>query len=234
MGRVLGVLLAIVLVVAGAAVGGAYAFDDRIRSEVEGQVAANLKTTVPFTVLPTVEIEGHPIALHLLTRRFPSVRARGAQVPTQLDAERTLNLLNVDMTLTDVVHADTTVDAAHVAGTARLAWAEVSQLAGVQVTDAGGGRLAASGSAEVLGFTVHATLTGVPALDTAAQTLTIAEPEVDLAGVRLPDQATQALVDTFLQPFAVPLPYALALDGVTPGPDGLGVSVTGRDVSFPR
>lgn len=234
MGRVVGAVLLGILVLAGIAVGGAYAFDQRIRSEVEAQVSATLKQSVPFTVLPTVEIAGEPIAWHLLTRRFPSVRVVGAEAATPIEEQRTLQLLDVDVTLTDVTVSDTTIDARHLRGTARLSWAEVSELAGVAIADAGQGRVAASGSAAVFGMTVTATLEGVPALDTNAQTVTIADPQVDVAGVRIPAQATRALVDTLVKPFHVPLPYGLKLEGVTPGPDGLRVAVTGRDVRFPR
>ena len=227
------VLLALV-VRAGLAVGGAFLFDDRIRAEVEGQVAANLKQSVPFTVLPTVEIEGHPIAWHLLTREFPSVRVQGAQATTPVDATRTLTLLNVDVRLTHVTLGDATIDARQLQGSARTTWADVSALSGVAISDAGQGREAASGSAEVLGRRVNATLTGVPALDAAAQTVTIADAQVEVAGIRLPEQATRALVDALVRPFHLPLPHGLRLDGIAPRPDGLGLSVTGREVRLPR
>ncbi|MDO5534212.1 MAG: DUF2993 domain-containing protein [Propionibacteriaceae bacterium] len=233
MRRVLGVLLALVLVAVAVVIGGAYLFDDRIRDEAQRQVAANLKAGVPFTVTPTVEIAGHPFAWHLLTQRYPSVRVTGAQAPVTVAEGTTLNLLNVDVTLTDVTTTPDAVRAASLAGTGRITWDEVSALAGVQIGDAGGGRLSATGSADVFGVAVTGSLTGVPHLDVGAQTLTIADPQLEVAGVRLPDVATRALVAELVQPFEVPLPYGLGLDAVEPRPNGLGLSVSGVDVEFP-
>ena len=102
MKRFLGVLVVLVLLLAGLVVGGAYVFDDRIRSTVEDRVAVELQRSVPFATRPTVRIEGEPLALHLVTREFPSVNVRAREMPVQAAEAITIPLYDVDFTLAGV------------------------------------------------------------------------------------------------------------------------------------
>lgn len=233
MRRVLVVLLVLLLVIAGVAVGGALVFDGRLRAEAADRVSTQLKASVPFTVKPTVTIDGYPFAWQVLTRRFDSVRVQGAEMPVQPDAETRLSLYEVDVTLRDVVPGADAVTAATLSGTGRLAYADLGRLAQSRIGHAGGDRIRLERDLEVYGLKATLSLTGRPSLDAAAQTITVAEPEVDVAGVRIPAQASQSLVQAMLKPTPVQLPYGLRIDTLTPQPDGVVVGVRAGDVRFP-
>lgn len=233
MGRVLAWLLGLVVLVVVAVGGLAIAFDSTLRREASEQVAQSLKTSVPFTVEPTVTIEGYPFAWHLVQRSFPSVRVQGAIMPMALSPEQTVPFYQVDLTLTDVSPSTDQVRARSLTGTGRLAYPDLGRLADATITHAGGDRVAFERDVSFYGIDFRGRLTGVPLLDRADQTLTLTDTQLELAGVRIPDQATAALVERIVQPFAVPLPYGLRLDAVTPVADGLRVDVTGQDVTFP-
>lgn len=229
--RFLAWLVGLLVLLAGAVVGAAYVFDGDLRDRVEAEVAADLTTSVPL-VEPEVAIEGHPIAWHLLQRRFPEVRVAAAAMPLQLPAGP-VELADLDVTLTDVTPDPDAVRAASLEGTARLPYDDVGLLAGTPILHAGGDRLAASGSVEVLGMTVTGTLSAVPRLDVDTQTIGLDDPEVDVAGVRIPEAAVEALVERLWQPVVLDLPYGLELDAVAAAPGGLEVGVRGTDVVLP-
>lgn len=233
MRRVLAVLLVLLLVVAGAAVGGAYFFDGRLRAEAADRVSTQLKASAPFTVKPTVTIKGYPFAWHVITRRFPSVRVQGAEMPVEPDASTRLSLYEVDVTLRDVVPGTDAVTAAGLTGTGRLSYADLGRLAQSRVSHAGGDRLTLERDVDVYGLKATLRLTGRPSLDAAAQTLTLADPEVDVAGVRIPAQASRSLVEAMLKPAPVPLPYGLRIDALNPVDNGVVVGFRADDVRFP-
>lgn len=233
MKRFLAVVFVLVLLLAGVAVGGAYVFDDRIRATVENQVAGELQTSVPFATRPRVTIEGHPLALHLVTRQIPTVRVQAREMPVQADETTSIPLYDVDFTLTDVRYETAAVRAATLTGGGWLDFADLSNVAGARISRADDQRLAFEREVEFLGMTFTGRLLGRPALDRAAQTITLADTELDLAGVRIPADATQALVDAILHPVAVQLPHDLKLDGLAPGEQGLDVMVNATGVSFP-
>ena len=230
--RVLGWILGVLLLLAGAAVGAAFLFDGELRARAEQQTAASLATSVPLEN-PHVSIGGTPIAWHLLTNRFPSVRVTADAMPLDLEVGE-VSLHTVDATLTDVRPAADALRAATLVGTGRLTYEEVSRLAGTPITYAADQRISASGSMQVLGMTVRGTLSAAPVLDPAARTITLEAPQADIAGVTLPSQAVAALVDQVWKPVTLNLPYGLTLDSVTATPEGLQIGVTGADVTLPN
>lgn len=226
-------LLVVALALAGIGAGLVFGLDGRWRAEAERQVSAQLRDAVPFTVQPTVGIEGYPFLWHAATRRFPAVRVQGAEMPLALGGGTTLPFYEVDATLRDVSFDEAQVRGASLAGTGRLAYDDVGRLADARVTHAGGDRVAFERRLSVQGLNLEVRLTGVPAWNAERQTLSIAQGQLDVAGVRLPDQATDALMDRMVQPIAAPLPLGLRLDAVRPTPEGLWADVSGADVVFP-
>lgn len=233
MKRFLGVLVVLVLLLAGLVVGGAYVFDDRIRSTVEDRVAVELQRSVPFATRPTVGIEGEPLALHLVTREFPSVNVRAREMPVQAAQGTTIPLYDVDFTLTGVRYETGAVHAASLTGGGWLDYADLAAVAGARIQPTEDGRLALERDVEFLGVAFTGRLVGRAALDRATQTITLTDTELDLAGVAIPPDATQALVDAILQPIPVALPYGLQLSALEPGEQGLDVVVDATDVTFP-
>lgn len=220
-----GLVVAVVLL-AGALV----AADGPLRGEVQRRVAADLRTSVPFTQTPTVTIEGYPFAWYAATGRFPSARVRAEGLPMRIEPHDVV-LADVDVALTDVAYASTGVRARSVTGSARLTYADLSTLAGVPVAFADG-RLRATYAAEVLGTQVRAVVSGVPSLDRAAQTVTLVDADVAVAGINLGRQASQGIIATLVRPVPLNLQYNLVLDAVSPAPDGLVVGFSGIDVTF--
>ena len=233
MRRVLIGLLVAVLVLVGIGAGVALVLDDRWRTEAERQVSLQLRDAVPFTVQPTVDIEGYPFAWHAATRSFPAARVRGAEMPLTLDAGARLPLYEVDATLRGVTFDEAQVRGTALTGTGRLAYADVGRLADARVAHVGGDRVALERRLSVQGLNLDVRLTGVPAWNAERQTLSVDQGQLDVAGVRLPDQVTGALMDQMVQPIAVPLPHGLRLDAVRPTPEGLWADVSGADLVFP-
>lgn len=233
MKRVIGFVVGLVLVLAAIVVVGAYVLDDRIRAIVADRVAEELQTSVPFTTRPTVTIEGEPIAAHLFTKQFPSVRVQAREMPVQADVSTTIPLYDVDFTLTDVTYEPDAVRAAGLTGGGWLDYRDLSSVAGARIVRADETRLSFERDVEFLGMTLTGKLLGRAVVDTASQTITLTDSELDLAGVPIPGEATQALVDTILKPVAIALPYDLKLNALEPTDRGLAVTVDATGVTFP-
>lgn len=232
--RFVGRLLAVAAALAVVAVAALLLLDAPLRQRAEAQVAAELRTTVPFTDTPEVTIEGYPLAWYALLNAYPEVRVRADGLPVDSGQGSTVTLSDVRVTLHDVSVGDAATRAGTLRGEALLRYEEISRLAGFPVSHAGGDRVAASGSAQLLGLTVTGNVTGSLVLDRTAQTVALSGPRMEVAGVRLPQAATDALLSRVVQPFAVPLPHGLRLDAVTPGTDGVAATVVGVDVVLPR
>lgn len=222
-------VLAVIAVLLG--VGVALA-DAPARERAEGEVAGQLHTAVPFSERPTVTIGGWPFVLHLATKQYPSVRVQAAGMPTRV-AETDLTLSDIDVTLTDVRWQADAVTAASALGHASLSYEALGQLLGGPVTRLPDGRLEYRAGTELFGRRVDAVVSGRLELEVAKQTVRIAEPQVELVGVGLGEDASRRLVDALVQPIELPLPYGLTLLSVTPGEKAIDLGLTGKDVSFP-
>lgn len=231
MRRVLGVLLVLVLL-AGAVVGGVYAFDAPVRNIVSDRVAAELEASVPFPERPRVTVEGHPLVWHLIAREFPAVRVQARELPVQADGTTTIPLYDLDVTLTDVTYQPDAVRAATLAGTGWLDYADLSRVADARIGRADEQRLFFERDVEFMSLNFTGRLLGRPVLDAEAQTLGLTDVELDLAGVPIPPQASQSLVDTILRPVPVELPHGLRLDGLALEDRGIHVTMAATDVEL--
>ena len=224
-------LLVGLVVLAVVAAGVLAASDGPLRSEVERRVAASLRTSVPFTDTPTVAIAGSPFAWHLVTGRFPSARIRAAGMPTTMGTTA-VTVADVDLLLTDVRSSPEEVRAGSARGTARLAYADLSSLAGVPLGFEDG-RLVATYRTSVAGLSVEARVSGLPGLDKENQTVSIVDPDVSVAGISLGRDSSRLLLDAVVEPVPLALEFGLRLDSVSPAADGLLVGYSGSDVAFP-
>ncbi|MDN5571123.1 MAG: DUF2993 domain-containing protein [Propionibacteriaceae bacterium] len=230
--KVLGWIAGILLLIGLLGVGAVFVLDAQIRERVEAEALTRVTATVPLTGAD-IAVEGFPVAWHALRLQFPAVDLTAETAPVTLAAGE-VTARDLDARLVDVSVADDAVRAAGLQGSARLDYADVSRLAGTPIAYGQGDRIRAEGSLEVLGQTVTGTITAVPVVDAATQAITLESPQVDVAGVRLPDQVISALVDTVWQPVPLALPYGLSLASVTATPDGLQLAVTGTDVELQR
>ena len=68
----------------------------------------------------------------------------------------------------------------------------------------------------VLGQSLDVVVTGRPSLDVAAQTLTLADPSVEVANVTLPQTVVDLLIRTLVKPVDITgIPLGLKLTAIT-------------------
>ena len=225
------VLLVVLLVLGGLVVAG-----DRVAARVvENQIGRRLQTQLGTATPPAVDIAGFPFLTQALDGSLHSVRVRADHVPATDD--QPVPLAAVDLRLQEVTSADffQTFTVARVNGNATLAYADAQRLAGMPIRYAPDNRVELTVKTQVLSAPVTARVVGRPTIDVADQTLTLDEPEVTVAGVAVPRETAQALLDNLLDPVPITgLPAGLKIAGVAARSDGLHASVTGEDVSFTR
>jgi hypothetical protein len=84
-----------------------------------------------------------------------------------------------------------------------------------------------------MGLPVTARVVGRPAVDIARQTLTLAQPQLSVAGVQVPEGTAQALLSSVAKPAPLRgVPFGLKVTGVTAQQDGLAAGLTGGPVTF--
>ena len=80
-----------------------------------------------------------------------------------------------------------------------------------------------------------AVLARPPQLDVEAQTIALADPEISVAGVELPDFTADALREALLDPIPVTgMPLGLRLSSIDPQDGGLFAGVVGDGLTFTR
>lgn len=224
---VLGVLVALL---AAAVFGG----DGAIRDQVQQRAGRTLQSAIGSSATPQVSVEGYPVAWHLLTTSFPAVRVQAPQMDVRLERGGTPVVLTaLDLTFAQVKVTGNALKAATATGGARLSYDDLGAMAGVRAKSGGADQVTFSNSADVFGTKIPINVTGRLTVDAAARTVTLTESVIDVAGVSVPRQVSQPVVDAMLKPISVPLPYGLRLSQMTPDADGVAVGVDGTDLTFP-
>lgn len=227
--------LVVLLVVAGLVVVGLYLGDGYAAGRVEREASARLQAELGLPVAPSVDVEGRPFLTQVAGRHLRRVHVVADDIPRSDRSQ--VPVAHVDVVLDDVTTDDwfATATAAHAQGSARLDYAALGQVAGLPLTYVGGGRVEARTSTSVLGVDLAARVSGTPRLDVAAQTVSLADTEVRVAGVELPGSTADALVAAVAKPIPVSGPlFGLRLTGLTPEDDGLHVTLEGDDVLLER
>ena len=231
-----GVRFAIVFVVLAAVLAVAfYGVDAYAHTRVEREVAAQLQTELGTSQAPSVEVVGRPFLTQVATRRLREVHVVADGVGETNDAA--LPIEHVDMTLRDVTTTDwwKTMNVARATGTARVGYDALKKVAGVPLAYAGNGRFTVEGSQNLYGLTVQAKITGRLALDAGDQTVTLADPTVEVAGYTLPDVVAQQLIKAVVRPIPLEgVPFDLRVTSVDPQDDGLHVGLDGTDIPISR
>lgn len=226
-------LLLGVLVAVGLYVGDRYAHD-RAERESASQLQDQLGTPTP----PSVYVAGWPFLTQVLARHLKTVHVVADGIGTSSSAGgSTVPVAHADLVLTDVTSPDwfQTMTADRVEGTALMKYADLGSLSSVPLTYAGGGRLQVEQSTSFFGTSVMALVTGTPRLDVGAQTITLADPKVSIAGRELPDAVATALLAAVLKPIPVTgLPFGLTLSSVSAEDDGLHLGLEGDRIEFRR
>lgn len=212
-----------------------YGVDRYAVGRAEREAASALQTELGTPQPPQVEISGWPFLPQAVTQDLDSVRVVADGVGTT--GGSAVQIARTDLVLTEVRSRDwfRTSTAGHVDGTALIDYGEVGALSAVPLTYAGEGRMQVKLTTGAFGFDVPATVTGVPKLNSEDQTIVLADPEVDLGAVNVPESTAEALLRVLVRPMPVQgLPFGLRLSSLTAEDDGLHVTVVGDDVSFGR
>jgi hypothetical protein len=85
----------------------------------------------------------------------------------------------------------------------------------------------------VLGRTLEVVVTGRPSLDATAQTLTLADPSVEVAHITLPQTVVDLLIRTLVAPVDITgIPLGLKLTSLAVDDSGLIAQVAGDNVAL--
>ena len=222
------VVLAVVVCV-GLVIGGDYA----ARAWADSEVAERLQPKLGTPTLPTVDVGSFPFIPQALSGDVSSVRVQAQDVGVTTGEK--LQLRQLDVTATGV-HSDDrfqTSTADHVQGTALIDLSALSELVGEKVSSAGDGKVSFTRTTSVLGQQLQVVVTGRPSLDAAAQTLTLADPSVEVANVTLPQTVVDLLIRTLVKPVDITgIPLGLKLTSVSIDDTGVTAEVAGDDVAL--
>lgn len=231
-----GVRFAIVFVVVAAVLAVAfYGVDAYAHRRVEHEVATRLQSELGTPQAPSVTVAGRPFLTQVAARRIGSVHVVADHVGQTNDA--TLPIEHVDLTLHDVRTTDwwTTMTVARADGSALVGYDALQHAGGVPLTYAGGGRFRIESDQNVYGLTVKATVTGRLALDVDKQTVSLADPTVQVSGYTLPDVVAQQLIKALVQPIPLEgVPFDLRVTSIDAQDDGLHVGLGGTDIPVTR
>jgi hypothetical protein len=234
-GRAAAVAFVVVLVVAALAALGLF-FGDRYAGErVERDASSQLQSELGTPDAPSVDVQGWPFLTQVVGRHLRSVRVVTDDIPQS--SRSAVPVAHADLVLSDVTTDDwfQTMTARHAEGTARLDYPALASVARVPLSYVGKGRVQVKSSSSLVGVPVDATVTGTPQLDAGAQSITLADPELTVAGVDLPGATADVLLRTLVKPIPVTgLPFGLRLTSVTPEDDGLHVGLEGDGLELSR
>lgn len=206
---------------------------DRVANAVaQNALATQLQAELSTPTKPDVSIGGFPFVTQVLGGSFSSVHVTASDATLQ-SAAQTVTVADLDVTLSQITATDRyrIVVAGRGEATALVDWAGVSSLAGQQVSYVADDRMRIDFSVPIGRLSIDGYLTGRPQLDVDAQTITVADPEVSVASVDVPQAVVDAVSRIVLRPFPIEnLPYDIAVTGLTVQPYGVLLTGTGRDI----
>lgn len=200
----------------------------------EDRVAAQLQSQLGTAAAPKVDIEGFPFLTQAARRSFSSVRVRADDLRP---AGSSTPVKHVDLRLRDVTSNDNfqTSTARQVTGTATLDYPTVKKLTRQPLSYAPEGKVQVSAPTTVMGLSVTALVVGRPEVNQADQTMSLAEAQLTVDGLPVPESASQAVLDSVVKPAPITgVPFGLKLTSVAAQPEGLVAGVTGENVAFRR
>ncbi len=227
--RTRGALATLVAIVVLLAV--AVGLDALARTVVERQAAQALQQDLGTSQPLSVSIGGWPFSLALITGTASNVTVTAPQL--------TLSRNGQEVTVSDAEAVATSVHdvrrpAEAVAGTLRVtatvSWAEVSRLAGVTISSAGGDRAKFTDTINLLGADVSVTISAVPTIDPASHSLVLGDPRAGVAGVQIPASALASVTGSLASKIDLPAPVGLSYDSVQASMAGLRVVLGGTGV----
>ncbi len=209
----------------------AVGLDALARTVVERQAAQALQQDLGTSQPLSVSIGGWPFSLALITGTARTVTVMAPQLTLSRNGQK-VTVSDAEAVATSVHDVRRPADA--VAGTLRVtatvSWAEVSRLAGVTISSAGGDRARFTDTISLLGADVAVTISAVPAIDPATHSLVLRDPRASVAGVQIPASALASVTGSLASKIDLPAPVGLAYDSVQASTAGMRVALSGADV----
>jgi hypothetical protein len=222
---VLVIVLAVLLVVA-----------DRVALAVaERQIAQKVQSSQDLDRRPSVDIRGFPFLTQVLANHYPTVTL-AAQDLIVGSSDRRVRIAHLDARLHDVRTIDhfSGATAQTADGTALLSYQDLSRALGVTLGYAGGGRVKASNSVDVLGQTVTGTASAEVGV-AGGDELTFSSVRVGLpqVGISVPEQLTRQFSSVFENKLSLRgLPFHLRIQQLVATEDGVRIAATARDLTL--
>jgi len=207
---------------------------DRIGEVVaERQIASRVQSSQDLNRRPSVDIEGFPFLTQVLGNHYPTVELVAEEFIVG-NSDRRVRLADLDARLHDVRTVDkfSGATAKTADGSAMLTYPELSRALGVTVGYAGGGRVQASDSVEVLGRTVTGTASAEVGI-VGGDELTFSSVRVGVpqGGISVPEQVTDQLSSIFKSKLSLRgLPFHLRIQQLSATEDGVRIAATARDL----
>jgi hypothetical protein len=225
-------VLVVVLVLLG---GGLILGDGFAEKRAEDVAAIELQEHLGTPQPPAVDIEGSPFLSQVAARSLGSVHVIADDISATSDV--LLPIAHADLVLTDITTTDwfASMTVGHAEGTARIDYSALQTLAQTPLTYVGNGRVQIVTTATVLGREVKAQITGAPRLDVEDQTITLADPDITVAGVELPGFTADALLRALLKPIPITgVPLDLRLTSIDPQDTGIHAVLVGSSIPLTR
>jgi len=227
-GRYLVVAILALIVVIGALILADFA----LRSRVETDVANRLQGKLGTPSAPSVDVGDFPFFVQALRGDLVRVHVLADDLDGN-PAGSPLKVRHLDLTFSQITSDDRfrTATAADASGVAMIDLAQVSALAGTELSYAGDGRVGFTTSTSLLGRSLDVSGSGRPDVNVPAQTITLADVKLNVAGVTLPAGAAAVLQGTLLKPIPITgVPLGLQVVGLSVSESGVQARLHGSDV----
>lgn len=226
-GMVLVVVLALVVVLFG---------DGFVRSRIEQQVGSSMTTSLGGQT--TVTLDDRSVLLGIARNRFESLNGTA---PTARftqgtgDQKTTLTVKDLSFTATGVgnLRGSGPYAIEQLGARATVTYAELSRLAGTEITSAGGDRVKLRQSTSLWGAEVAIEVTARPGLG-ADGSLTLDDPAATVSGISVPETLLRPLMSRITDRVELPPVSGMGYDSLTAGTGGVSVTMSGSNVELPR
>jgi hypothetical protein len=201
----------------------------------ERQIASRVQSSQDLDRRPSVDIKDFPFLTQVLANHYPTVTLTAQDLAVGT-SDRRVRLADLEARLHDVRTVDnfSGATARTADGTAMLSYQELSRALDVTVGYAGGGRVQASSSVEVLGQTITGTASAQVGVAGGDQlTFSSVRVGVPQGGVSVPKQLTDQFSSVFASKLSLRgLPFHLQIQQLVATEDGVRVSATARDLTL--